>query len=75
MYMSHNYGDLQQHAPACEVKRRIILTASVLVAIMEIKHFQSPWFSNTAVAMMGTLLSKISFTLNLTYIKPSSVTL
>lgn len=50
MYMTHNYDDLQQHAPAYEVKRRTVLTASILVAIIEIKHFQSPYFSNTAVA-------------------------
>ena len=60
--MLHNYSDLQQQAPAHEVRRRTILTASILVAIREIKHFQPPWFSNTAVAMMGTSLSKISFT-------------
>lgn len=40
--MTHHYGDLQQHAPAYEVKRRTILTVSILVAIMKIKHFQSP---------------------------------
>lgn len=40
--MTHNYDRLQQHAPAHEVKRRTILTASILVAIIEIKHFQSP---------------------------------
>lgn len=60
--MSHDYGDLEQHAPAYDFKRRTILTASILVAIMEIKHFQSPWFSNKAVAMTDTLLFKVRFT-------------
>lgn len=50
MHMTYNYDGLQQHAPVYEVKRRTILTASILVAITEIKHFQSPLFSNTAVA-------------------------